>query len=92
MVLSSDGTASFTSSTLAVASHTISASFSDDVKYGPSMGQAGETVSTARTTTSVASSSSTPDVGQSVTFTAAVSAVSPSAQRHRGRSSSRWTA
>ncbi len=70
-------TATFTTSTLSTASHQITAIYADDTNFNPSTSAAiTQTVSKAATTTGVVSSGSTVS-GQSLTFTATVSIVSP---------------
>ncbi len=70
-------TATFTTSTLSTTSHQITAMYADDTNFSPSTGGAiTQTVSKAATTTGVVSSGSTVS-GQSLTFTATVSIVSP---------------
>ena len=80
----SGGIATFTTSSLIVGSHTISASFSGDANFTASAGNLNNVafnnfvVSVAGTTTIVTASPASGDVvGQSVTFTAAVNSVAP---------------
>ena len=67
-------TAMFTSSSLTVATHTISAVYGGDTNFSGSSGSVLQTVNTATTTTTVTSSSNPSLFGQSVTFTATVAA------------------
>jgi FKBP-type peptidyl-prolyl cis-trans isomerase 2 len=76
----SGGSASFSTSTLSVGTHPITAVFSGDTNFATSTSSAvSQTVSTASTTTTVVSSLNPSVSGQSVTFTATVSATSPGA-------------
>src|SRR5439155_12248918 len=72
------GQATFTASSLSVANHTISAVYNGDGNFNtntsPNLTQ---TVNKADTTTAVASSANPSCSGQSITFTASVSAVAP---------------
>jgi hypothetical protein len=69
-------TASFSTATLAVGTHTITASYSDDGTFFGSSGNVMQTVNVASTSTAV--SSSAPSVlGQLVTLTATVSITNP---------------
>src|SRR5205823_7646465 len=76
----SSGQASFTSSTLGVGGHVITASYGGDGNFDASASAAlNQGVNQANTTTAV-SASVTPSVfGEALTFTAAVSAVAPGA-------------
>ncbi len=75
----SSGTATFSTSSLAVGMHGISVTYDGDTNFGGSSGSVTQTVNKAATTTAV-TSSLTPSVsGQSVTFTATVTATSPGA-------------
>ncbi len=73
----SAGTATFTTAALGTGTSSIVASYSGDTRYLLSLDQAPQTVYQDGTTTSVASSLNPSTYGQSVTFTAAVSASSP---------------
>src|SRR5262249_28414937 len=78
--LDSLGTASLTTSTLSPGTHSISASYSGDANFSGSTTPAiTQTVDQADTTTSISSSLNPSVFGQSLTFTATVSAVSPGA-------------
>jgi hypothetical protein len=71
--LNSSGTASFSISTLAVGSDTITASYPSDPVFANSSGSTVQTVQNASATTTTVSSSANPSVfSQPVTFTAAV--------------------
>ena len=74
--LNGSGVATFTTSSLSIASHTITASFSGDGSFLTSSSSAGESVSQATTTTTVTGPASSV-VGQIITFTATVRAVAP---------------
>ena len=78
-ILSSDGLATITDAALTVTGspHTIWASYSGDTNFTTSSGSVLQTVNAASTCTSVTSSTSAAVFGQSVTFTATVSPVSP---------------
>jgi len=67
------GQASFTSSSLAAGSHTISATYGGDAKFAASSGTVKQVVNKFATTTTVGSSVNPSHVGDSVTFTATVS-------------------
>jgi large repetitive protein len=78
----SGGVAAFATSALAVGSHTITTSYAGDSDFNGSAGSLTgnpQVVNTANTTTSVASSANPSVFGQSVTFTATVSAAAPGA-------------
>jgi hypothetical protein len=76
----SGGSATFTTSSLSVANHSITASYGGDANNNSSSSTAiTQTVNKASTSTSVASSANPSVFGQTVTFTATVSAVSPGA-------------
>ena len=71
-------TATFSTSTLSTASHSITAKYADDVNFNPSTSAAiTQTVSKASTTTTVTSGTNPSVSGQPVTFTATVSIASP---------------
>ncbi len=76
--LDGSGNASFATSALAVGSHTITAVYGGDSNYNSSTSSAVDQAVDFATSTTMASSEPNPSVfGQSVTFTAGVSAVSP---------------
>ncbi len=70
--LNSTGTATWTTSALAVGSHTITAAYGGDGNFAASTGNLKQTVSQASTTTLLTSSTGSSVFGQSVTFTATV--------------------
>src|SRR5207253_8687605 len=76
----SSGQATFTTSSLSVASHTITAVYNGDANFNtstsPSLTQA---VNKASTSTTLASSTNTTVFGQPVIYTATISAVAPGA-------------
>jgi CSLREA domain-containing protein len=74
----SQGTASITTATLATGNHAVAAVYGGDPNYMFSSDNVMESVHQAVTMTAVTASSSTPIYGQAVTFTATVSALSPS--------------
>ena len=71
--------AQLTTSGLAVGSHAITAMYSGDSNYAPSTGAQTQVVNKANTTVSTPSVSGMPIVGQTLTFSAAVSVVAPGA-------------
>jgi cyclophilin family peptidyl-prolyl cis-trans isomerase len=71
------GVATLTTSALTEGSQTITASYSGDTNFTTSTGTGTETLGQAATTTVLASSATNATAGQSVTFTATVSATSP---------------
>ena len=75
-VLSGTNTATFTTTAtqLSGGTHTITASYSGDTNFATSSDSVLQTVTTASTSTSVSSSSNSSVYGQSVTFTATVTA------------------
>src|SRR5207248_2236343 len=73
----SGGSATLSTSTLSVGSHTINVDYNGDGNFNTSSGSTSQTVGKSDTSTSVSSSGSPSKFGQSVTFTATVSAVSP---------------
>ena len=76
----SGGAASFTTSSLTMASHNITAVYNSDTNFAGSISSAlAQTVNRAATTTSLSTATNPSTLGQSVTFTATVSAVSPGA-------------
>ncbi len=76
--LDASGRASVSSSTLGVGSHTVSVAYGGDASFsGSASSNLSQTVNQANTTTTVSSSVNPSTVGQSVTFTAQVSAVAP---------------
>src|SRR5439155_7590842 len=78
--LDGSGQATFTTSSLTVPSHSITAVYGGDSNYNTSTSTAlSQTVNKANTTTAVTSSPNPSVFGQSVTFTATVSAVAPGA-------------
>jgi len=77
-VVLSSGHATFTTSSLAVGTHSISAVYSGDVDYAASASALfSQTVNKASSTTALVSSPNPSVFGQSVTLTATVSAVAP---------------
>src|SRR5438876_12198110 len=74
----SAGTASFSTSGLSVANHTITANYLGDSNFNTSTSTAlTQTVNKGNSTTTVSSSANSSVFGQSVTLTATVSAQSP---------------
>src|SRR5205823_2429973 len=73
----SSGSASLTTNTLGVGSHTVAATYSGDGSFNSSSGTFSQTVDKAGTSTVVTSATNPSAFGQSVTFTAAVTANSP---------------
>jgi uncharacterized repeat protein (TIGR01451 family) len=73
----SGGVATMNTSALTVGSHTITAVYSGDGNFQPSTGSVVQAVNKANSTTTVTSSVNPSVFGQSVTFTATVSAVAP---------------
>jgi hypothetical protein len=74
----SGGVATFTTSTLAIGNHTITASYNGDGNFNNSTGSLSgnpQVVNNPNTTTTITSSANPSDLGQPVTFTAVVSAV-----------------
>jgi hypothetical protein len=70
--------ATFATSALSAGSHTITATYNGDVNFnGITSSPLTQTVNQANTTTTLTSSASSARAGQSVTFTATVSAVAP---------------
>ncbi|MGD0735468.1 MAG: Ig-like domain repeat protein [Terracidiphilus sp.] len=77
-----NGVATFTTSTLAVGNHTITASYAGDGNFNGSTGSLTgnpQVVTKASSATTVTSSANPTVFGQSVTFTATVSAIAPGA-------------
>jgi hypothetical protein len=74
-----NGQATFTTSTLAVGSHTVAVAYSGDGNFNASNSSLSQAVSNADTATTVSSSAAPSVFGQSVLFTATVSAVAPGA-------------
>jgi hypothetical protein len=72
-------TASFSTSSLVVGSHTLTASYAGDANFLASSGTLTQTVAKANTSTAVVSSASSSISGQSVTFTATISVTAPGA-------------
>ena len=78
--LNGTGTASFTTSDLAIGSHAITAVYGGDGNFTTSSSNAAsQIVNQASTTTTLAASPSSTTYGQSVTFTATIGVVSPGA-------------
>ena len=75
----SNGQASLTIANLSAANHTIHVNYGGDLFYAPSSGTLTQTVRSAATTTSLASSANPSTFGQPVTFTATVTVVAPGA-------------
>jgi hypothetical protein len=74
----SGGTATFTTSSLSVGTHTITAVYNGNSSFSASTSNTVDQTVNAATTTTALSSSANPSVaGQSVTFTATVTAISP---------------
>jgi autotransporter-associated beta strand protein len=73
------GQATYTSSSLAIGSHSVSVSYSGDSNFNSSSATFTEDINQASTTTSVTSSANPSVFGQSVTYTGTVSAVAPGA-------------
>src|SRR5262249_54955311 len=72
------GSASYRTSTLSIRSHSLNAAHSGDGSNTASTSQlVAETISSAITTTALATSAATIGTGQSVTFTATVTGVNP---------------
>jgi YVTN family beta-propeller protein len=75
-----NGSATFTTSGLSVNSHSITVSYSGDAQFGASTSTTlTQTVGQAGTVTGIAASTNTPNVGQTVTFTAIVTVAAPGA-------------
>jgi VCBS repeat-containing protein len=74
-----NGQASFTTASLAIGSHSITASYGGDVNFNSSSSTMSETVNKASTATSLSSSANPSTISQSVTFTATVNIVAPGA-------------
>jgi Bacterial Ig-like domain (group 3) len=78
--LNGTGTASFTTSDLAIGSHAVTAVYGGDGNFTTSSSNAAsQVVNQASTTTTLAASPSSTTYGQSVTFTATIGVVSPGA-------------
>ena len=76
--LNGTGTASFTTSDLAIGSHAITAVYGGDGNFTTSSSNAAsQIVNQASTTTTLAASPSSMTYGQSVTFTATIGVVAP---------------
>ncbi|MFH8252587.1 beta strand repeat-containing protein [Microbacterium sp. B2969] len=71
------GHASFTTTTLPVGTHTITATYSGTATFGTSSGSVDQVVQVVPTTTALTSSLNPSEVGDSVTFTATVTSSSP---------------
>ncbi|MGH9909628.1 MAG: Ig-like domain repeat protein, partial [Nitrososphaerales archaeon] len=81
----SGNTATFTTSSLTIGSHSITAVYSGNVNFNPSTSPVlTQTVNKGSTTTAVTSSVNPSASGQSVTFTATVSPVSPASSTLTG--------
>ena len=75
----SGGSTSYTNSSLSVATHSITAAYTGDASFNTNLSSTvSQVVSKANTTTAVSSSTNPSVFGQPVTFTATVSAASPS--------------
>jgi len=72
-----NGQATFTTSTLAVGPHSITASYGGEGGFNSSSSTLAQTVNKASTTTTLSSSANPSAIGLSVTFTATVNAVAP---------------
>ena len=72
--LNAAGQATFTTTVLAVGGHTITATYSGDANFGTSSGNFNEAVNQSSSTTSLIASANPTTYGQSLTFTATVSA------------------
>ncbi|WP_165252701.1 beta strand repeat-containing protein [Paludisphaera soli] len=75
----SGGVATLTTSSLAVGSTTVTATYNGDANYTSSTGTATQTVNQATTTTTLVAVPAAPFYGQVATFTATVAAVGPGA-------------
>jgi len=85
VLTNASGVATFTTSTLSVATHSITAVYAGDTNFATSTSSAvSQVVTQASTTTTVASSVNPSSFGQSVTFTATVTAVAPSSGNPTG--------
>ncbi|MGQ0795538.1 MAG: Ig-like domain repeat protein, partial [Nitrosopumilaceae archaeon] len=81
----SSGTTSITTSSLSVGAHTITASYGGNSAYNSSTSSSiSQTVNKGNTSTVVTSNINPSNVGQSVTFTATISAVSPASGTRTG--------
>jgi hypothetical protein len=74
-----NGQALFTTASLAIGSHSITASYGGDANFNSSSSTLAQTVTKASTATSLTSSANPSTFSQSVTFTATVNVVSPGA-------------
>ena len=82
----SSGSASFTTASLAVATHSITVSYSGDANFTTSTSTAlSQVVNQAGTTTSLVSATDPSVFGQAVTFTATVSAAAPGSGTPTGK-------
>ena len=87
--LNGSGVATFTTSTLSVASHSITAEYGGDGNFNTSTSSAlTQVVQKSDTSTALSSSVNPSKFGQSVTFTATVTATAPGQELPRARSSS----
>src|SRR5262249_24020739 len=77
----SGGSATYSTSSLSVGTHTVAATYSGDTNFSGSSGSlsGGQTVNQASSSTSLSSSANPSTFGDNVTFTATVAAVSPGA-------------
>lgn len=80
----SPATATCSTSSLTVGSHTITATYSGDTNYGQSSGTVAQTVNKAGTATAVTTSKSPTVWGESATFTATVSVTAPAVSTPTG--------
>jgi hypothetical protein len=71
------GVATFTTSSLALATHTIKATYPGDAEFKPSSGAVQQVVNKSPTTTTLSSSLNPSQFGQAVTFTAHVTSSGP---------------
>lgn len=74
-----NGQASFTTASLGIGSHSITANYAGDVSFNASSSTISQTVNKASTATTLSSSANPSTISQSVTFTATVSVVAPGA-------------
>ncbi|MFD7499724.1 beta strand repeat-containing protein [Streptomyces sp. NPDC059850] len=79
VAVDASGQAVFTDSTLAVGSHTVTATYSGDANLDPSTGTSIQQVNQGATTTSLTVSPNPAVCGEAVTLTASVAAVPPAA-------------
>lgn len=74
-----NGQASFSTASLAIGAHSITASYAGDANFNSSSSTMSQTVNKASTATSLSSSANPSTISQSVTFTATVTVVAPGA-------------